>query len=139
MDGMMIATAQTQRLQAENVQNAEVKTMESLNTIIEELKQTCKKYGMNDISQETVLEQAVKIMLHEDTSRLGSLNRKVKAAEEHPADSDPGEFNHDRRGEPATDKQKYVLLKAGVDIPDGITKLEASKIIKEMKEAQYGY
>lgn len=36
----------------------------------------------------------------------------------------------------ATDKQKYFLKKSGIAVKEGLTKIEASQIIKEIKEKE---
>ena len=90
--------------------------MEELNNILKSLQEITSENGLVNLTDDCLFEQTIKIYLSEKIQESKKENIKEMKKPKEPS---------------ATDKQLYVLRKLKIDIPESLTKLEASKIINE--------
>ena len=90
--------------------------MEELNNILKGLQEITSENALVNLTDDCLFEQSVKIYLSEKIQE--SKKQNIKEMKK-PAEAI------------ATDKQLYVLKKLQVPFPEGLSKLEASKIINE--------
>lgn len=109
--------------------------MERLNTIIKGIIETLDKQGLIRVSEDCVLEQAVKIMISENIDRSQKEQRGISTYQKPKIinPSIPTKSNND-----ITPKQKAFLIKVK-KYKEGMTKQEAFQIIAEMSKPKEKY
>lgn len=102
---------------------------EKLIQIINELIEAIKDSNIDTVREEIVFQEAIRIYNTQQINMKKSYQKNYYSKEK---TTSPYNFKED----PATDKQKYAIKQAGKQIPAGLTKIEASRIIKQIKDGK---
>jgi hypothetical protein len=106
---------------------------EQLNEIINDLREVCEEQNLK-LSDSELMDFSTRILNTNKINKYKELPKKqfIPYKKETSNPLTKGQ-------EPATDKQKYALEQLGKQVPAGLTKLEAIKMIKELKEEGMDY